>query len=180
MPPANMKLSQLLATLPCLAVCTVAAQDKKPYRAAPTHEELASALRQQQAADPMRQLPKVEGADPSKENQPQDLLKRSDILCFNGLATLVPKRSIIVLPTALADRVGMKAGAKLVGWNEFFAANRGWLSSQEVTLAQVRGQEPFAESLSERLAKSTNVVVATLEGGPISKLQSVQSSTPTN
>jgi hypothetical protein len=175
-----MNLYSLLAIAPILTSTTVCGQEKKPYRAAPTHEELASTLRQQQAADPMRQLPKVEGNDPSKENQPEDLLKRSDILCFNGLATLVPKQSILALPAGLADRVGMRDGAKLVGWNEFLAANRGWLIPQEVTLAQARGQEPLAQQLAERLAKSTNIIVATLQGGPISKLQHTPPSPPAN
>ncbi|RYD37929.1 MAG: hypothetical protein EOP87_02545 [Verrucomicrobiaceae bacterium] len=155
-----------------LAAHAATAQQKQQMRDAATHDQLAAALKQQQSNDPLRALPRQEGKDPSKENQPQDLLSRSDILCFNGMATLVPKHSILALPAQFADRIGMQSGAKLVGWAEFHAANRGWLSTQEITLVQARGQTPLAPELAERLAKSANVVVATLQGGPISKLQS--------
>lgn len=164
-----------------LCVSAVSAQQNRQIQEAVTHEQLVAKLRQEQANDPLRHLSKVEGKDPSKENQPQDLLSRSDILCYNGIATLVPKQAIIAIPPQLADRIGIQPGAKIVGWNEFFAANRGWLTAQEVTLTQARGQEPLADALRERLTKSANIVVATLQGGPISKLQyTPPQSPPTN
>ncbi|WAC21611.1 hypothetical protein OVA24_09465 [Luteolibacter sp. SL250] len=155
------------------SISLLSAQQKQQMRDAATHEQLAGALKQQQANDPLRELPRQEGKDPSKENVPQDLISRSDVLCFNGLATLVPKKSILALPPQFADRVGMQPGARLVGWAEFHAANRGWVTSQEITLAQARGEQPLEEALNERLAKSANVVVSTLQGGPISKLQPI-------
>ncbi len=163
-----------------LALPAANAQQKRQISEPATHEELAAKLKQQQSNDPLRELARQEGKDPSKENQPQDLLSRSDILCFNGMATLVPKKSILALPAQFAGRVGMQAGARLVGWSEFHAANRGWVTTQEVTLAQARGEQPLAEGMDERLAKSTNVVVATLQGGPISKLQPTPPIPPTN
>ncbi len=166
----------------CLLIALPAAnaQERRQISEPATHEELAARLKQQQSDDPLRSLARQEGRDPSKENQPQDLLSRSDILCFNGMATLVPKKSILALPAQLADRVGMQTGAKLVGWAEFHAANRGWLTTQEITLAQARGEQPFAEGMEERFSKSTNVIVATLQGGPISKLQPTPPSPPAN
>lgn len=154
-----------------MAITAASAQQKQQMRDAATHEQLAGVLKQQQANDPLGELPRQEGKDPSKENVPQDLISRSDVLCFNGMATLVPKKSILALPARFADRVGIQPGARLVGWSEFYAANRGWLTSQEITLAQARGEHPLEEAVNERLAKSTNVVVSTLQGGPISKLQ---------
>jgi len=156
-----------------MAATCATAQQKQQMRDAATHEQLAGVLKQQQANDPLRELPRQEGKDPSKENVPQDLISRSDVLCFNGMATLVPKKSILALPALFADRVGMVPGAKLVGWAEFHAANRGWVTTQEITLAQARGEQPLEEALNERLSKSTNVVVSTLQGGPISKLQPI-------
>lgn len=164
-----MKRNLILYAL--LAAASASAQQKQQMRDAATHEQLAGVLKQQQANDPLRGLPQREGRDPSKENVPQDLISRSDVLCFNGMATLVPKNSILALPPGFADRVGMRPGAKLVGWAEFHAANRGWVTAQEITLGQARGDQPLEKAVSERLAKSTNVVVSTLQGGPISKLQ---------
>lgn len=154
-----------------LGASIVSAQERKVMRDAATHDQLSAALKQEQANDPLRHLRQVEGKDPSKENQPQDLLSRSDILCFNGLATLVPKQSILAVPSQFADRIGMKEGAKLVSWNEFFTVNRGWLITLEITLNQAKGQVPLGDAVNDRLTKSSNIVVSTLQGGPISLLK---------
>lgn len=166
----NLRSTTICISL-ALGACPLALAQKQQMRDAATHEQMAAALGKAQATDPMRHLPPSQGADPSKENQPQDIISRSDILCFNGLATLVPKAAILALPRSYADRIGIKPGAKLVTWQEFYAVNRGWVTAQEVNLTQAQGKEPLPETLSVRLAKSTNIVVATMQGGPISKLQ---------
>lgn len=149
------------------------AQQGPKVRDAITPEQF-EALQKERLAQSKKELGNqklVEGKDPSKENQPGDILTRSDILCFNGLATLVPKQAILSVPAKYADRIGMKTGAKLVGWLEFYSANRGWVSTEEVTLIQARGEQPLSDVLNERISKSGNVIVSTLQGGPISKLQ---------
>jgi len=172
------KPSLLPAALLFLSAMAVSAQQRREMRDVATHEQLSNTLRQEQTNDPMSRMAKSEGKDPSKENQPQDLLKRSDILCFNGMATLVPKQSILAMPAQFSNRLGIQPGVKLVPWGEFFAVNQGWITAQEVTLNQARGQEPLSDVLKERLAKSTNVIIATLQGGPISKLQYTAPPTP--
>lgn len=139
-------------------------------RDAATNDELSARFLRVQSSDPMKKFVPAEGKDPSKENQPEDLLSRSDMLCYNGMSTLVPKGSILVTPPLLADRVSMKPGTKIVTWLEFYAANRGWITTQEITLPQAEGKTPLDEKVTENLRRSTNLVVATLQGGPISKL----------
>ena len=151
--------------------CPLALAQKQQMRDATTHEQMAAARTKAQAGDSLRQLPEVSGNDPSKENQPQDIISRSDILCFNGIATLVPKEAILAVPAQFADRIGIKPGAKIVTWAQFYAVNRGWVTTQEISLAQAQGKEPLPDAINERLGKSANVVVTTMQGGPISKLQ---------
>jgi hypothetical protein len=144
---------------------------KQPVmRDAATHESLARKLRWAEQNDPMKAMPKSEGEDPSKVNRPQDLLEQSDIISFNGLATLVPKRAILATPQDHRERLAMQPGAKIVGWADFFAANRGWITTVEVSRAQAEGNQALAEDLREKIGKSRNLVVATFLGGPISVL----------
>lgn len=145
---------------------------KKPvFRDVATHEDLVLRLREAEQQDPMKNLAKSEGKDPSVENQPQNLLESSDLISFQGLTTLVPKRAIIKLPDAFKGRVNNpQPGNRVVGWLEFYSMNRGWITTVEITRAQAGGREDFAEGVSGQLDKSKNMVVAVLESGPISYL----------
>jgi hypothetical protein len=139
-------------------------------RDASTHEQLVMTYRKAAQEDPMRNMPPAKGADPSVVNQPKDLISQSDIICYNGTATLVPKRAILNLPAAMQERLKFQQGSKIVSWLDFFAINRGWISTVEVTRVQAEGNEALKEEISARIGKSTNLVVATYMGGPISVL----------
>lgn len=168
-----MKSIKLVSGLWLVVASVAGAQPatKPVMRDAATHDQLSATLRQQQAEDPMRKLaPAAPGKDPSKENVPTDLISRSDILCFNGLATLVPKQAIIFTPSQYADRIGMKEGARIVTWSDFYAANRGWVGTMEISIKQAEGKEPLPEKPAAQMMKGSNLVVATYQGGPISKL----------
>ena len=146
-------------------------QPPKPVvRKAVTNEQLSQALRKAAQNDPMDKLQQSKGADSSKENQPKNLLEQSDIICFGGVATLVPKRAILSAPVKLKERLTLQPGARIVGWADFYAANRGWITTVEVSRIQAEGNQPIAEKTQESIAKSTNLVVATYSGGPISVL----------
>lgn len=147
-------------------------EGKKPvYRDAETHDLIVSKLKFTQARDPIKSMIPSEGEDPSVKNKPQDLISSSDAISFNGLTTLVPKRAIIQLPETYADRINNHTpGNKVVGWVEFLTVNRGWVTTVEVSRAQAEGRERLAEELSENLAKSRNLIVATYSSGPISML----------
>lgn len=154
-----------------LSIGSAMAQSQPPkFRDAATHDQLARALRYSERIDPMKKLDAAEGEDPSKVNQPVNLLEDSDILCFNGLATLVPKRAILASPTSHKEKLAMQPGARLVPFGEFYAANRAWITTVEVSRVQAEGNKPIAEQTVETISKSKNLVVATYQGGPISVL----------
>lgn len=57
-----------------------------------------------------------------------------------------------------------KPGAKLQSWAEFLVANRGWISTVEVTRLQAEGNHPIEEKTAASIAGSGNLVVATIRG----------------
>jgi hypothetical protein len=139
-------------------------------RDASTHEQLAMTYRKASQEDPMRNMQPAKGVDPSTVNQPKDILSESDIICFNGTATLVPKRAILNLPASMQGRLKFLPGSKLMTWTDFYTLNRGWISTVEVSRVQAEGNEALNEEISTRIGKSSNLVVATYKGGPISVL----------
>lgn len=161
-----------------LFACAVMVLPAKAQPTAPTlqmrdaasHEELLLERRAAIQLDPMKHLAVATGEDPSKANQPTDILAESDIISFRGMATLVPKRAILQMPQAYSGYLKMEPGSRFVSWLEFYAANRGWITTVEVNREQAEGNEPFAEETQKFLSKSRNLVVATFKSGPISVL----------
>jgi hypothetical protein len=144
---------------------------KPVYRDAETHDQIAKKLIETQKKSPLAKLEESKGEDPSVKNQPQNLIASSDIISYNGLTTLVPKRAIVQLPEKYKNRINnASSGGKLVGWLEFYSSNRGWITTLEVTRLQAEGREPLAEETSENLKKNTNLIIATYSAGPISLL----------
>jgi hypothetical protein len=139
-------------------------------RDAATHDQLSLALRKADQLDPMKNLAPATGEDPSMKNRPKDILTESDIISYRGLATLVPKRAILQIPKKYEGQIKMEAGSKIVGWADFYTANRSWITTIEVSRVQAEGNEPVAEETQKVMAKSTNLIVATYKGGPISVL----------
>lgn len=141
---------------------------RSQYRDAATHEQLSESLRKFNQRDPMLKLERIEGSDPSVENIPVNLLDQSDIICFGGYATLVPKRAILAVPERFERYLELKPGTKIIGWLDFYAKNRGWITTVEVNRKQAQGSSEIAEKTRERIRKSSSLVVATMMGGPIS------------
>lgn len=141
-------------------------------RDAATNDDLTGKFRKASAENPLRKMkPKeVTGVDPTKVNQPEDLMATSDFITFKGISTLVPKKAILCIPKNYADRIKFVPGTKIVVWSDFFLENRGWIKTMEVTRSQAEGVEPFDEKVAEGLQKSSILVVATYKGGPISVL----------
>ena len=61
-------------------------------------------------------------------------------------------------------------GSKLVTWADFYAVNRGWITTVEVCRVQAEGNSPLAEETQKQIGKSANLIVATYQAGPISVL----------
>jgi hypothetical protein len=162
-------ISALTFLAAAILPCAPARAAEAVYRDAATHESLVPAYRAVAAQDPMKNLEASEGGDPSAQNPPQNLIESSDLISFQGLTTLVPKRAILQLPEAYRDRVNRhQPGNRVVGWLEFYAANRGWITTIEVTRGQAGGNEPFAEGLRKQLAVNRNLIVTVMDSGPIS------------
>ena len=145
-----------------------AGKNKPVYRDVVTHQLLVERTRK--AVDPMTKMNVIKADDPSKANQPVNLLEQSDIICFNGIATLVPKRAIISAPKKYKDRYQFTDGSKIVTFPDFYAQNRGWVTSLEVSRKQAEGVDGFDEKTTEFIEESGNLIVATYRGGPISVL----------
>jgi hypothetical protein len=161
----------------CMVIVVSTVAFPFPIMAAPlvmrdvaTHQQLSLALRKAQQADPMKTLKATEGADPSVTNRPKDILADSDFISYNGHATLVPKRAIMQIPKGYADRIRLEPGTKLQSWSDFFAVNRGWITTVEISRVQAEGNQPLPEETQKQLSKSGNLIVAVYRGGPISLL----------
>ena len=158
----------LLFTTALLAGGASFAQPK--MRDAATHEQLVELARKAEEKKTEPVFQPMQGEDPSKVNRPADLISRSDILCYNGVATLVPKRAVLHIPKKLADRVGMQDGAKIVTWPDFIIANRGWITTSSVSRLQAEGNLPLAEATVKSFEKETRMVIAVYQECPISVL----------
>jgi hypothetical protein len=141
-----------------------------PMRDAARHEDIAARQQQDRERASTQAVAATENTvDPSKAKAPS-LMSRSEILCFEGIAALVPKRAIINKPKALENRLVLSDGARLVTWEEFYQANRGWLKTMEVTRKHSEGNEPLSEEATKTLQESSAVIVAVYHSRPISVL----------
>lgn len=141
-------------------------------RDAVTHEQLAERARKAAQENPVKPPAPTAAkpAVPATEKPKRSLLAESDIISFNGNATLVPKRAILQIPKNLADRIKYQPGAKLLSWGDFYALNRGWITTVEVSRVQAEGNDPLPEETQKKIVKSGNLMIATYKGGPISIL----------
>lgn len=154
----------------CLLLASPAmAQQQAAMRDVVTHDQLSEKLRVANNKGPLSEFKPAEGEDPTKAKA-ESLVSRSDFMSFSGRATLVPKHAILHTPAAMADRIKLQPGSKIQTWPDFYAMNRGWITTVEISRAQAEGKQPLAEDLIKRIQKSTNVVVATYQSGPISVL----------
>ena len=162
--------STLIHTLCAISLTAAHTASAEPeMRDAATHEQLQKKSHAAVIQDPMKKLPPASESDPAKD-VPKDLISQSDILSFEGTFTLVPKRAILAIPKDLEKRSQLADATKLVGWAEFHANNRGWITTVEVTREQAEGNSPIDEGILNSFKDSTTIVVATYHGGPISIL----------
>ena len=152
------------------AVASAQSETTTVMRDAATHDQLSLALRKTAQTDPMKNLAPAKGEDPSVVNRPKDLLSQSDIISYRGMATLVPKRAILQIPKECSDLIKLQPGAKIVSWADFYAANRGWITTVEVSRVKAEGNKPLSEESQKVMSKCRNLVVAVYQGGPISVL----------
>ncbi|WP_035611379.1 hypothetical protein [Haloferula sp. BvORR071] len=162
-----------LLSLACLAAGSIAGQvraEQTEMRDSLTGDQIAEMHAQAAKQYPTAVVRAKEAPDPSKEAPSEDITATSDFLSFNGRSTLVPKRAILHIPANLADRLKFTPGATLMTWGDFFAVNRAWITTVEVSRIQAEGNQALAEEVEKQVTKSTSLVVATYKTGPISVL----------
>ncbi len=98
------------------------------------------------------------------------LAEFSLFLSFGDASTLLPKGSMIHCPDALAARVLAKPAGTLLPWPDFLLANRNWITTREVSPAQVRGEVPVSGEDRAAFANGGKIVIATLRGNPVTVL----------
>ncbi len=167
-----MKISTMFLPLCWIAalMMTASLSAEPAMRDVATHDQLSERLRVANNKGPLVDLKPAQGPDPTKASTGGDLISRSDFLSYVGRATLVPKRAILHIPANMADRIKLQPGSKIQNWADFYAMNRSWITTVEVSRAQAEGKESLGEDLLKRIQKSTNVIVATHSAGPISVL----------
>ena len=98
----------------------------------------------------------------------QSIIKDSTILHDGKNWTLVPKGAVIFLPAAMKSRVDVKPVGTLMAWAEFFAKNRAWITTTDVSFEQAAGNEDLPAERVTFWARQDKVVVAVHQCGPIS------------
>lgn len=139
-------------------------------RDAATHQQLVAQQRSEAGHDPMSDFEPCEGPDPSRLNPPKDIFDGSEILCFGGVATLVPKHALLEIPAKFKARTKIVDGARVLTWVEFLEKNGSWISTVEVTADEAAGRQLLPAKTRQAVVDCGNVVVATYLGGPISVL----------
>lgn len=173
--PVKWHLS-VITLLACVSLPVFAEREKVVIRDAPTNEDMNLQFRKAQAEGSMR--PVVNAAisqDATKMGKQDDLIERSIILSFGGAAALIPKGAVIEYSDKYKDRLQRSPGDQLCEFSEFVAANRGWLSTYEVSFVQAQGKVPLDKNARAQMKKGGNVVVATFRGNPIEILPPVPS-----
>ena len=156
-----------------------------------THEQLA---RLQRPRDPALKGQTVKRSDLQRRNPRQDsgvsakaakaakgresLVARSTIISGASNWTIVPRGSVLSIPTRFKGYVNGQRKGKLVTWRDFYAKNSSWIRLLPVSVEQATGEDPLSEDYMESLKRTGLLVVATCQGGPISVRLPVEGKDP--
>lgn len=160
----------LLTVISLVAISNGENLGRPPMRKAPTNEELVLRLRQseKEMAEMKESRTLSSTADPTVTHQPADFISSSQILCYNGALTFVPKLAVLQFPKNYEDRLKAQPKARIQNWQDFYAANIGWITTVEVSKIQAQGRQALSEDTSVHISKCGKLVVATFNGHPIS------------
>lgn len=132
----------------------------KPTARALTDEELAK--RQRQGAGKPSPVP--------MKPQGFGYLEMSVLLADREGYVVLPKGCLVVAPNGLEVRVVEKPVGVMLTWTEFLQKNRRWLATEEVGMAQVKGDEKLPVKALEGARKDGRALVAVYRGLPITVL----------
>ena len=98
----------------------------------------------------------------------QEKLKNSHVyLNAQSFSLRIPVGSLLHVPPRLASRVTPQPEFKLVSWQHFLSANHNWLRPCPISWDQVTGKAALPKSLTENLADSPYLNIATFRQSPI-------------
>ncbi|RYD34680.1 MAG: hypothetical protein EOP87_08735 [Verrucomicrobiaceae bacterium] len=116
-----------------------------------------------------RKTQKFGGLSPKDQKQETwDLDAHSSYLKYDGSMTLVPKGAVLFVPERFRDAVVTGMSGKFTLWHEFSTRYRGLVTPFEVTLDQASGAKPIEEERLSVARRSGLILVAVLNGNPIS------------
>jgi hypothetical protein len=124
------------------------------------------------AESPAAKKGEVSGKKQTKQkSQIPSLYRNAHILVNRGQHTIIPKGSIIYLPSKDKAKVCDKPSGKFTFWPDFIKKNQSWIWLYDITLKQARGLESIPESKLKEFAKLNRMVVATYRKSLISILE---------
>lgn len=128
-----------------------------------------AALAKIQQDNPIANLPKPQEST-SQVARPaeQSIIKQSTILHDGTNWTLVPKGAVVFVPAARQSRMNASPVGTLLSWSEFLAKNVSWITTTSITFDQAAGNEPLPAESTAFWSKQDKVVIAVLQGGPVS------------
>ena len=91
-----------------------------------------------------------------------------DFIIYGGDTTVVPKGSILHVPESMLNNVGSSLPGNTIPWIEFLVKYPGIITQMEVSLKTASGEAPVNSEALALLAKSERIIVAVLNGSPIS------------
>ena len=109
-----------------------------------------------------------------------DILEYSDFLGYDGNYVILPKGSVIHVPTSLTQHVLQKPEGQMMSWMDFSSRYRGLVTVLQVTMKQVTGEVAIPADRIEAAAKTNCLVVAVFEGSPITVLKAADPETSSN
>lgn len=133
---------------------------KKP----PTHSDLAKTQKKQLIA---RHGKEREPIKPLVDIRKRDLFAISTLFVHNGNWAMVPRKSVIYIPTQLKNKVVTKPEGKLLRWPLFLQKYGGLFHTHEVSMQQAKGKEKINPKAIEAYKGTGKIVVATYHRQPI-------------
>lgn len=156
----------MLQSLPTTTFLTLSLLASVATASPITHEELLELQKKSAESQPVREVhPKNEKAE-SREDS--NLLANSQILRSGETWTLVPKTAVICFPAQYSDKLVAAPKGKFVPWSKFLSANFAWLDTKEIDISTSSGATTMKYESFALLKNSNKVIVATLNGGPVS------------
>ena len=103
---------------------------------------------------------------PPVKRSPKSLMAGSHILTHRGHWTIVPKGSILHIPTRYQKMVAKSPQGELVSWTKFLRLNQGWVQTLPMNQQQASGQSPISPQTLKAQRSAGKVIITTLSKRP--------------